>query len=153
MGNKTRSGLHPRPGPQRRAKAVGSAIQDPEFWQPRDEFAPGRPRVYVKRTMETDPPPTPQDTDCVLWCGAVDRYGYGVLSANNRRVRAHRWMYEMHNSPILPGLVVRHKCDNRVCINLDHLGVGDAGGECGAMRRRGIISVRCVRCHLVRCVR
>ena len=131
MSRNTRSGLQSR-GSQKRAG--GGPLQDPEFWQPSAEFRAGRPRVVTNRRLEDFPAPNPQPTPCVLWQGPVDRYGYGVLSGRgagygtsankHKRIRAHRWMYEMHNSPILPGLVVRHMCDNRVCINLDHLELG-----------------------------
>ena len=145
MGKNTRSGLGWRgsqPAP------AGGPLQDPEFWQPRNDpqwsGRPGRPRKTFNRTLDEFPAPTPQPTPCVLWQGPVDRYGYGVLSGrghgsgnHHKRIRAHRWVWEMHNSELLPGLVVRHKCDNRVCINLDHLELGTQGDNVRDAAERG----------------
>ena len=142
MGRNTRSGLKSR-GSQKRA--AGLPRQDPEFWQPSAEFRAGRPRVRVHRTLEEFPAPTPQDTACVLWQGPVDRYGYGVLSGrgantsanNHKRIRAHRWVWEQTMGSIVPGLVVRHKCDNRVCINVDHLELGTQADNVRDAMERG----------------
>lgn len=91
----------------------------------------GRPRVYVKRTYVDYPAPTevPGSGICRLWQGAIDRDGYGVLTGrgetnHHTKLRAHRWVWEMANGPIPKGLVVRHKCDNRLCFRLTHLELG-----------------------------
>ena len=91
----------------------------------------GRPRVFVKRTYVEYPAPTevPGTGICRLWQGAIDRDGYGVLTGrgftnHHRKVRAHRWIWEMANGPIPEGMVVRHKCDNRLCYRLSHLELG-----------------------------
>lgn len=98
-------------------------------WSP---WRAGRPRVYVDRRVEDYPAPTPQPTPCRLWQGALDRYGYGVLSGRGKnvsknhqpRIYAHRWVWEAVNGPIIEGLVVRHKCDNRLCYRISHLELG-----------------------------
>lgn len=99
----------------------------------------GRPRTRVERRLEDYPPPTPQPTPCRLWQGAVDRDGYGILTANNlanARVRAHRWVWISVNGPIEPGLVVRHRCDNRVCFRLSHLELGTVADNNNDTRTR-----------------
>jgi len=39
-------------------------------------------------------------------------------------VYAHRWVWESVNGPIPDGMVVRHRCDNRLCYRLSHLELG-----------------------------
>src|SRR5690606_18686287 len=41
-----------------------------------------------------------------------------------RRVYMHRYIYTIYHGEIKEGLVVRHKCDNTLCINPNHLELG-----------------------------
>lgn len=111
----------------------------------------GRPRVYVDRRLADFPAPTPQPTPCRLWQGALDRYGYGTLSGRGKstskngqvRIYAHRWVWEAVNGKIPKGLVVRHKCDNRLCYRLSHLELGTvADNNRDAQRRNHLGSER-----------
>jgi hypothetical protein len=47
--------------------------------------------------------------------------GYHTLWSNKKRVRAHRWAYELVNGKIPDGLVIDHLCRNRACVAVDHL--------------------------------
>lgn len=58
--------------------------------------------------------------DCILTTWRLQENGYGVRAGEY----AHRAAYEMAFGKIPEGLVVRHKCDVRNCINPDHLEVG-----------------------------
>src|SRR5919201_1437316 len=60
---------------------------------------------------------------CWLWRGTIHRQ-YGVLTVNNRQVRAHRLAYELTYGSIPAGRVVRHRCDVRACVRPDHLLLG-----------------------------
>ena len=69
---------------------------------------------------------------CWNWNGATAS-GYGVIVLNRkvaaehevgRNYQTHRASYEIHHGPIAAGQVIRHKCDNKLCLNPDHLEVG-----------------------------
>jgi HNH endonuclease len=102
----------------------------------------GRPRVFTERRLADYPPPTPQPTPCRLWQGAVHSSGYGVLvgfshQSNKKKHYAHRWVWEAVNGPIPPRLVVRHKCDNRLCYRLSHLELGTQADNVADAVQRG----------------
>lgn len=63
-------------------------------------------------------------SDCHYWTGAQASHGYGDFKINGRRQRAHRVAYERHHGPIAEGLVVRHRCDQPMCVNPAHLSLG-----------------------------
>ena len=63
-------------------------------------------------------------TPCNVWLWGRDSNGYGILRFNGKPERAHRAIWIMYNGEIPKGLLVRHKCDNRLCTNIDHLELG-----------------------------
>lgn len=62
--------------------------------------------------------------------------GYPQIKVDGKKMRAHKFVYEREHGKVPPGLVVRHKCDNRRCINPEHLELGTQGDNIRDMVER-----------------
>lgn len=75
--------------------------------------------------------------DCHIWTGHVGQNGYGQISVKNKATYAHRVAWEMENGPIPEGGYILHKCDNRRCVNPEHLFLGDFDENMADMVNKG----------------
>lgn len=82
---------------------------------------------------------------CWIWTGTRQTSGYGAMAISHEgtiyRRRAHRVSWELVNGPIPPGLLVCHRCDNKLCVRPDHLFLGtptDNVRDCWAKGRHPV---------------
>lgn len=80
---------------------------------------------------------TTNDNGCLLWPGAKNASGYGLITDNHKGLSAHKVAYELFVGPIAKGLVIRHKCDNKACVNIDHLETGTQFDNMQDFKKRG----------------
>jgi hypothetical protein len=83
---------------------------------------------------------------CWEWTSAMGGEGYGNVTLRklaqrlNRRstsFRAHRISWMIHKGPIPEGMFVMHKCDNRICVNPEHLCLGTHQDNMDDMMKKG----------------
>ena len=84
-----------------------------------------------------------ETTGCWVWQGGCCGNGYARLrwGPGGKATTCHRIMYEHYYGPIPNGLVVMHTCDNRRCVNPEHLQAGTQGDNMRDMFKKG----RCTR--------
>lgn len=68
---------------------------------------------------------TRQNGDCKEWTGACRSNGYGVTVYKGTGTTTHRVMYELIHGEVNPDMEIDHTCNNRKCINPDHLQLVD----------------------------
>ena len=66
------------------------------------------------------------ETGCLLYLGSntLDYHGYCRTSLSGKKGQTHRHVYTALNGDIPKGYIIMHTCDNRSCINPDHLQLG-----------------------------
>ena len=60
--------------------------------------------------------------ECISHC--KDNCGYARIFVNGKHERLFRYLYEQKYNKIPPNMVLRHKCDNPSCCNIEHLEIG-----------------------------
>ncbi len=73
---------------------------------------------------------------CKEYQGYVMPNGYGTLTVDSKTKLAHRHFAELAHGPCPEGQVVRHTCDNRRCIEEEHLVYGTQGDNLNDRKER-----------------
>lgn len=61
---------------------------------------------------------------CWIWTGSKTNRGYGIFTITGKVMSAHRLAWKIHKGEIPNGLIIRHLCNNPICVNPDHLALG-----------------------------
>jgi hypothetical protein len=73
--------------------------------------------------------------ECWKWTGALESTGYGQFKRDGKRYQSNRYSWMIHNGEIGDNLVL-HTCDNRACVNPNHLYLGDYSDNMNDMWER-----------------
>jgi hypothetical protein len=88
---------------------------------------------YFRWHMPGDPPVV----GCWEWPLKPEGFGYGQINYGGYHARAHVLSYRLHHGEIPAGLIVRHTCDNPICVHPNHFELGTRMDNMNDMRERG----------------
>ena len=82
---------------------------------------------------------TKEESGCLKWTGALNTNGYGRFKLCGVGIDAHVASWRIANKGIaVPiGFVVMHSCDNKTCVNPEHLSIGTQSENMKDAYRKG----------------
>lgn len=67
---------------------------------------------------------------CWVWRGCRIKSDYGQFRVGKLVQYAHRVAWELTYGPIPDGIFIDHRCNNRLCMNLDHMRFASKAENC-----------------------
>lgn len=92
-------------------------------------------------SVDKEGPQHPKLGRCWDWIKSANG-GYGLILVGSRRIKSHRYSYELHFGDT-NGLQVLHKCDRPICVNPEHLFLGSQLENIADMVSKGRQSGAC----------
>lgn len=108
-----------------------------------DTCAPLAVRLDRRTAIGIIPAHWPELGPCTVWTGAKvysadKRTAYGKLDdGTGKTIRAHKAAWVVVRGAVPDGLVVCHKCDNPLCVRIEHLCLGSQRSNLEDMRAKG----------------
>lgn len=82
----------------------------------------------------------PNGDECWEWPRGRGSHGYGVMYGPKRtQYLAHRVALQIREEPPSPGLHALHSCDNKICVNPEHLRWGTHAENLAEAADRGLM--------------